>query len=79
MWHFKQCFVKLKTVGKGDTVHYSQIDENDLAKIYSSNVNVLDTSTPQVLQYRYGLENIIMIKLDSCFRLIQKFIGLAMS
>ena len=56
---FQATLVKLKRVGKGDTVHYSQIDENDLANIYSS--NVFDTNTPQGLQYSVRFELMIYI------------------
>ena len=51
--------VKLKKVGKGDTIHYSRIDENDLAKIYSS--KVFDQSTPRGLQLKVWFELMVYI------------------
>ena len=56
---FQSTLVKLKRVGKGNTVHYSQVDESYLAKIYS--FNVFDTSTPQGLQYKVWFELMIYI------------------
>lgn len=56
---FKAALVKLKSIGKGDTVHHSDIDENDLSRLYSS--GVLNDNNPYGLQHKVWFELMLYI------------------
>ena len=56
---FKAIQADLKRKGFGDTTHYQPIDENDIARLYSS--GVFDESTPSGLQNKIWFEIMLFI------------------
>ena len=56
---FRAAIVELKKIGKGDVQHHQAIDENDIAKLYRS--DVFDQNSPTGLQLKVWFELMLIV------------------